>query len=42
MTHVPLGLGSSAVGSMSQHIFLSSHSREAKFNNSVSVADRRR
>jgi hypothetical protein len=41
MTHMPLGLGLFGTGSMSQHIFLSSRSREAKFNHSVSAADRR-
>ena len=30
MTHVPLGLGSSAAGSMSQHVILTFRSREAK------------
>ena len=42
ITHMPLGLGLFGTGSMSQHIFLSSRSCEAKFNHSVSAADRRR
>lgn len=37
MIHMPLGLGSIDAGSMSQDMLLSSRSREAKFNTSVSV-----
>lgn len=37
MTHLPLGLGSIDPGRMSQHMLLSSRSREAKLNTSVSV-----